>query len=76
MVAAKLATMKMGNPTGKNQHGGTPPIDGVPHAPSTKDREQAAKDLNVGISTLDRARKIQRLGSPELVAAVESGEVT
>ena len=49
------------------------PSIGGPSAPTIKDREQAAKDLNVGISTLDRARKIQRLGSPELNAAVEAG---
>jgi hypothetical protein len=34
---------------------------------------RAAEMLSVGESTVTRAKKIQRLGSPELVAAVESG---
>jgi hypothetical protein len=55
MVAAKLATMKMGRPTE------TTPIDAV-------SKQSACEILNVGVSTLDRARKIQRIGSPELVA--------
>ena len=62
MVAAKMATMKNGRPE-------TTSIDAVSKA-------EACEALKVGVSTLDRARKIQRLGSPELVAAVESGEVT
>lgn len=62
MVAAKLATMKQG---GERKT----PIDALT-------KSAACETLNVGISTLDRARKIQRIGSPELNAAVESGEIT
>ena len=62
MVAAKLATMKNGRPE-------TTSIDAVSKA-------EACEALKVGVSTLDRARKIQRIGAPELVAAVEAGEVT
>ena len=53
MVAAKLATMRLGD----NQHQGSP--DGEPSLPK-KDREQAAADLNIGTTTLDRARRVQR----------------
>jgi ParB-like chromosome segregation protein Spo0J len=63
MVAAKLATMRAGRP---NE---TAPIDAV-------SKQEACSALKVGVSTLDRSRKIQRLGSPELNAAVESGEIT
>ncbi len=59
MVAAKLATMKVGNP----KFGGNAitPIDAIA-------KQSACESLNVGVSTLDRARKIQRIGSPDLVA--------
>lgn len=43
---------------------------------STKSREEAAALLNVGTSTIDRARRVQRDGVPELVAAVEAGNLT
>jgi ParB-like chromosome segregation protein Spo0J len=65
MVAARLANLSEGNPLL------TPSIDGV-----AVSQASAGEMLNVGESTVTRAKKIQRLGSPELVAAVESGEVT
>tara|TARA_R110000824_G_scaffold400941_1_gene610018 strand:- start:835 stop:1632 length:798 start_codon:yes stop_codon:yes gene_type:complete len=71
MVAAKLATMRVGNPKFGSP---IPPIGeiGLPH----KDRAQAAKDLNIGASSLDRARRVQRDGVPELNEAVEKGEAS
>jgi ParB-like chromosome segregation protein Spo0J len=67
MVAAKLATMRVGNP----QFFGNAiaSIDAIT-------KTEACEALKVGVSTLDRARKIQRIGSPELIEAVQSGEVT
>lgn len=69
MIAAKIATMKQGD----NQYQGSP--IGEPSI-SRQDRAEAASQLNVGTSTLDRARRVQKMGTPELVEAVESGEVT
>lgn len=75
MVAAKLATMRQGNPSGANQYkSGTPPIGEVPL--SHKDRKTAAAELKVGSSSLDRARRVQRDGIPELNEAVEKGEAS
>lgn len=68
MVAAKMANLSKGGPSGFHTD---PSIDGSPLSQS-----KAQELLNVGESTITRAKKIQRLGAPELVAAVESGEVT
>lgn len=67
MVAAKLSNLSHGG------QGGTlnPSIDGLKVSQS-----KAQEMLNVGESTVSRAKKIQREGVPELIAAVESGEVT
>ena len=54
MVAAKLATMRHGGDRKTDEI--KPPIGGL----KTKDREQAAADLNIGTTTLDRARRVQR----------------
>lgn len=70
MVAAKLANLK----DGQRPDRVATPIDAPKISAVTK--QEACEALNVGVSTLDRARKIQRVGSPELNAAVESGEVT
>ena len=40
-----------------------------------KSQADAAELLSVGTATLDRARKVLKDGIPELVAAVERGEV-
>lgn len=66
MVAGRLATLKNGqrpSPIGEAQ-----PL-------SQESRADAAKALNVGERTLDRARVVQSKGVPELIAAVDSGEV-
>jgi hypothetical protein len=73
MVAAKMANLKVGNPEfGQSP---IPSIDGIAPSVGVAMRE-AADMLNVGEATAQRSKKIQRIGSPELIAAVESGEVT
>lgn len=71
MVASKVATMRLG----ENQYKEGPSIGG-PKGLSTKDRATAAAELNVGTSSLDRARKVQRDGSESLIKAVESGSAS
>jgi ParB-like chromosome segregation protein Spo0J len=63
MVAAKLTNLREGRPSQK-----TPPIGGV----STK---AAAKALHVGTRSVERAKTVLKQGSPEIVRAVESGEM-
>jgi hypothetical protein len=65
MVAAKLANLK----NGEKSKGG--PIG--PH--STPTRAQAAALLRVGRGSVGRAKLVQTHGDPELVKAVESGDV-
>ncbi len=63
MVAARLATL----PHGTNQH--------LPIGNSTPTRIAAAAQLNVGKRSVARARDVVSNGVPELVAAVDRGEV-
>lgn len=65
MIAARLANL----PVGANQHS----KEGGPKEPPSI--EEAAKRMNVGISSVKRAKKIQDKGSAEVIAAVESGEL-
>jgi N6-adenosine-specific RNA methylase IME4 len=60
MVAAKLATLGMG----ANQHSEGPSIEG------------ASRLLNVGHASVERAKAVHRDGAPELVRAVERGDVS
>jgi hypothetical protein len=60
MVAAKLATLKLGD----NQHS-----EGLPIG-------RGSELLNVGARSVARAREVQEHGAPELVRAVERGEVS
>jgi hypothetical protein len=60
MVAAKLATLKLGD----NQHS-----EGLPIG-------RSSDLLNVGERSVARAREVQEHGAPELVRAVERGEVS
>jgi hypothetical protein len=62
MVAAKIATL----PKGSNQHS---PI-GEPS------QAQAAKMLNVGKRSVERARKIIEKAEPKLIAEVEQGKIS
>lgn len=63
MVAANLANLTEGRPSK------TSPIGGVSQG-------QAAEMLNVGKRSVERAKDVQREGTPELVKAVESGKVS
>jgi N6-adenosine-specific RNA methylase IME4 len=60
MVAAKLATL----PLGANQHSEGPSIEG------------ASRLLNVGHTSVERAKTVQRDGIAELQSAVERGDVS
>ena len=83
MVAAKLATLKLGD----NQHRGeaaqiyAPSLDlgeGSPPAEepaSEVSQSEAADILNVSRRSLQHAAKVQEKGAPELQAAVEQGRV-
>lgn len=68
MVAAKLATMRMGD----NQHC---PTEGVPIGTPSVPLCRAAKMMNVGRMSAARARAVMSRGVPELVAMVERGNV-
>lgn len=71
MVAAKLASMGKGNPTGANGRSpGNAPIGAFPPQP------QAADMLNVSRRAVQRANVVKDRGAPELVAKVEAGEIT
>jgi len=60
MVAAKIATMKRGNPTGANQHeSGNAPIGATT-------QDEAGDLLNVGRRSVQRAREVIENGSDEL----------
>jgi hypothetical protein len=61
MIGARLATLKTGQRADLVQ------------APSI---EEAAKLLNVGHASIERAKTVLGEGEPELVAAVESGEIS
>jgi hypothetical protein len=66
MVAARLARLSVGRPSKE--------IGSIEHinAPSL---EKAAEQLQVGKETVKRAKSVLEHGSPELIAAVDSGEV-
>ena len=63
MVAASIANMEVGRPEikGANLH--------------NKSIPDAAEKLNVSERTVKTAKQIKEKGSPELIAAVESGKV-
>jgi hypothetical protein len=65
MVGAKIAALGEGRPK-------TPPIGGV-KIPSTK---ETAKALQVAPRRIERARKIENEGTPELKEAVNRGDVS
>lgn len=69
MVAARVANMKKGG-TGSNQYSkkANPQICGVSH-------EEASQLLNVSTRTTESASRVLEHGTPELVQAVEQGEV-
>ena len=74
MIAARVATLRRGEFAG-NQHSSHSPIGEhqlLPH----KDRSQAAKELNISSSSLDRARRLQRDAIPEIQEMVNKGELS
>ena len=86
MVAAKIANMGKGNPTGANQHTrGNAQICAFPEpllrvesnagGEVAVSQTQAAEMLNVGKRSVQSADTVQEYGIPELNTAVESGEI-
>jgi hypothetical protein len=70
MVGAKWAKLKKGGAGGYKSDS---PIGGS--VSETKTRDEASKILNVGTSSIDRAKKVIK-DAPELVEKVEAGEMT
>lgn len=62
MIASRLATMK---------RGARPDLTPI----GAKSLDEAAVALGVGTTSVDRARRVERDGAKELVAAVDRGEV-
>lgn len=76
MVAAKWAKLKHGGERGNQHTGGKSPIGDLANQQTeTKTRDEAAKLLNVGTSSIDRAKKVINK-APELVEKIESGEMS
>jgi len=71
MVAARLAQRLPGNSSGSNQHERKPA--NLPDSSLTQ--TQAAQLLNVGERSVRHAVEIKSAGAPELIAAVESGQL-
>lgn len=75
MAATRLASLKLG----ANQHSdaATPDLEGASiEAPSVVPQAEAARQLRVSRSAVQRARQVMERGAPELVEAVEKGEVS
>lgn len=70
MVAAEIATIQPSANVYKNEH---PSIEG-PSIPVTT--AQAAGMMSVSTTSVERARRVKRLGTPELAEAVVDGRVT
>lgn len=71
MIAARLATLKVGNPTGANQHTvGNGSIEPIPNTCRTRPApsiEDAASQLNVSRESVKRARAVIESGDGELI---------
>jgi len=75
MVAAKWAKLKHGE-IGNGRKVDSPIGDSTPPIQSeTKTRDEAAKLLNIGTSSIDRAKKVIK-EAPELVEKIENGEIS
>lgn len=68
MIGARIAQ----RPTGFRGHTSNPSIEGLLQPPTT---EEAARLLNVGRTSIERARHVAKNASPTLVRAVESGAI-
>ncbi len=73
MVAAVIANMEHGGD--RREQAANLPLDPTPHQPAVTQAE-AAELLNVSERTVRAARKVQNEGAPELVAAVQAGDVS
>lgn len=65
VIAGKLAKLKVGD----NQHS----KEGGPIGPPSI--EQSADMLNVGVTSVKRAKQVLEAGSPEIIQAVEAGQL-
>jgi N6-adenosine-specific RNA methylase IME4 len=68
MVAAKLSNLEVGRPIFEPAPPHTPPIDGI-------SAQVAARMMNVGTRSVERAKAVMRDGSEELQREVEQGRV-
>jgi hypothetical protein len=75
MVAAEWAGLKQGGDRGNQHTGGKSPIGGLANQSATATRNEAAKLLNVGTSSIDRAKKVKK-EAPELAEKVKSGDMS
>jgi hypothetical protein len=77
MIAARLATMKQGAPVGNQnnrvEEKSNPPIGGFDLEIS---QMSAAKMLNVGIKSVERANKVNNFAVPEIKKMVEKGDLS
>lgn len=69
MVAARIATLTHGGDRGNQYTGGKRSIDPLPT------QQQAAEAMNVSEATVKRAKTVLINGVPELIEAVERGEI-
>lgn len=69
IIAGRLAKLNWGGDRGNQHTGGKVPIGTLPNL------EQAADMLNVGRRSVARAKQVLDAGAPEIVAAVEAGEL-
>jgi hypothetical protein len=72
MIAAKLADLKRGGVAGCHKTNAS--IDAL--VSEGKSRDEAAAQMQVGRATIDRAKRIQRTGIPELADHVNAGKVS
>jgi hypothetical protein len=73
MIASKLATRPIGRTTLADARDKEADLQICRAAPTVA---AAAELLNVGLGTVANAKRVRREGTPEVVAAVESGEIS
>ena len=73
MMGGRLANLTKGNPTGNNQNKGNRSIEPIPKVGKTQ--EQAAEALKISVPSVKRAKQVLANDSPELINAVDKGEV-
>lgn len=72
-IAARLANMEQGRPTGKPAN--LPLLGDAHQEPARVTQADAARLLNVSERSVRAARQVQEGGAPELVAALDAGAV-